>query len=79
MTEGDWIDVRPVGHAEAREIAQRLINSHFGNPNGARMSIPTRPNYDDDCLILAYIWQQERRPLSAEPLPPDDHELKGVI
>lgn len=50
---------REISHAEAREIAQRLINSHFNNPGPhARTSIPARPDHDDDLLIMAYIEQQ---------------------
>lgn len=52
---------RRIGHDEAREIAQRLINSHFGNGNEARMCIPADPDQDDDLLICAYIEQQRRR------------------
>lgn len=54
-------NVRPVSHADAAEVAQRLINSHFRNGDGARISIPCRPDHDDDCLILAYIEQQGSR------------------
>lgn len=50
--------VRAVPHDEAKQIAQRLINSAFGNDNRARFSIPCRPDHDDDCLIMAYIDQQ---------------------
>jgi len=51
--------VRIIEHKEALEIAQRLINSAFGNDNRARFSIPCRPHHDDDCLIMAYIAQRE--------------------
>lgn len=49
---------RTITHEEAREIAQRLINSHFHQSPGARVGIPARPDYDDDLLIHAYIDQQ---------------------
>lgn len=50
---------RPISHVEAREVAQRLINSHFRNEPHARIGIPRRPDYDDDLLIMAYIRQRE--------------------
>jgi hypothetical protein len=52
---------RLIGHDEAHEVAQRLINSHFGNSNPARMSIPAKPDEDDDLVICAYIEQQRAR------------------
>ena len=58
MSESIWT-TRLVPHSEAKEIAQRLINSHFHQEPCARVGIPARPNYDDDLLILAYIEQQE--------------------
>lgn len=53
---------RTISHDEAGEIAKRLINSHFRLEPHARVSIPARPDYDDDLLILAYIEQQKARP-----------------
>lgn len=53
---------RQIPHREALEAAHRLINSHFGNDNRARTSIPARPNYDDDLVLCAYIRQQATRP-----------------
>lgn len=64
---------RPISHEEAREVAGRLINSHFRQEPRARVGIPARPDYDDDLLILAYIKQQSAR---SEPRPPTD--LAGV-
>jgi len=52
-----WTE-RRISHEEARYIAQRLINSHFHQEPCARVSIPARPGYDDDLLILSYIDQQ---------------------
>lgn len=57
---------RPVTHEEARDIVRRLIAGSFRR-DGERLegkdrpnfSIPTRPNHDDDCLIIAYIEQQK--------------------
>ena len=54
-----------ITHEEARKIAQRFIDRHFGNrdANGReifpRVSIPARPDYDDDLRLTAYISQQE--------------------
>lgn len=50
---------RQIGHDEALEAAQRLINSHFDNPGPqARTSIPAEPDRDDDLVLCAYILQQ---------------------
>jgi hypothetical protein len=51
---------------QAKEAAQRLINSHFGNADPARMSIPAQPT-DDDLTIMAYIEQAEARRASPTP------------
>jgi hypothetical protein len=48
---------RPVTHEEARESAHRLINSHFGNADRARASIPVDYR-DDDVTVVDYIWEQ---------------------
>lgn len=57
---GTWEYVRPVGHAEAKEVALRLIAGAFDREDSRpHFSIPCRPDHDDDCLILAYIFQQE--------------------
>lgn len=37
-----------ISHDQAREAAQRLINSHFREEPCARIGIPARPGYDDD-------------------------------
>lgn len=59
---------RRIGHEEAKEVALRLIRGSFRRDGerlesgrGPRFSIPTRPDYDDDCLIIAYIEQQATR------------------
>jgi hypothetical protein len=46
-----------ISHEQARESAQRLINSHFRQEPHARVSIPARPGHDDDLIIMAYIEQ----------------------
>jgi hypothetical protein len=56
---------RPISHEEAYEVARRLTNSHFRREPCARVSIPARPDYDDDLLLIAYIKQQERKDLQA--------------
>lgn len=45
---------KPVTDDEAEKSAQRLINSHFRNPDSAIMSIPVRAD-NDDVLIMDYI------------------------
>ena len=46
---------------EAREILSRFNNSHFDNKGPkARMSIPARPDHDDDILMAAFIDEAER-------------------
>jgi hypothetical protein len=56
-----WRTPRIIDHDEAREIASRLINSHFRKEPQARVGIPARPDYDDDLLISTYICQQRER------------------
>lgn len=59
--ENWFMPTREISHDEAREIAQRLINSAFGNNDDrARFSIPTRVDHDDDCLIIGFIEQQRQ-------------------
>lgn len=50
---------RPVTLAEAVASAHRLINSHFGNPDSARCSIPVSVN-DDDVVLIDYLTEQYR-------------------
>jgi hypothetical protein len=59
---------RRVPHDEAKRIAQRLIRASFRRDGERlpveatpRFSIPCRPEHDDDCLILAYIEQNEAK------------------
>jgi len=52
---------RVISHEEAREIAHRLVNSHFRKPDHARVSIPANPDRDDDLLIMSYIEQQSTK------------------
>lgn len=55
-----WEATREISHEEAKAAARRLINRHFRNPDGARVSIPANPNGDDDLVLLSYIAQRER-------------------
>lgn len=48
---------RRVTHKEAAASVQRLINSHFHNPDSARIRIPADPS-DDDLVIIDYIAEQ---------------------
>ncbi|WP_298704527.1 hypothetical protein [uncultured Variovorax sp.] len=59
----EWETSREISHDEAREIARRLIASHFRRTDceTARVGIPARPDYDDDLLICSYIKQQSRK------------------
>jgi hypothetical protein len=58
MTGEDYLTQRPIGHDEGRQVAQRLVNSHFHQEPQARVTIPARPDCDDDLLITAYIEQR---------------------
>lgn len=52
---------KPISHDEARQSAQRLINSHFSNGKQyAKTCIPAEDD-DDDLLICRYIEQQRAR------------------
>lgn len=64
----------PVTHMEAHDAAQRLINSHFRQEPGARVSIPARPDYDDDLRIMRYIEEQAAR----APSPGED-DLRAAL
>lgn len=48
---------RPVTHDEAHAAAQRLVNSHFHNHDGARITVPRRFD-DDDITMMDYIEEQ---------------------
>ena len=73
MTNTEEAVARHVTHDEARQIAQRFINGHFGNvhqdgtKNWPRMSIPASPQQDDDLLLCAYIEQNRRASIAAMP------------
>ena len=64
---------RPVTHDEAAASADRLINSRFGKSNGARASIPARPD-DDDIVITDYILEQRSAsdPIHSVPAAPPE-------
>lgn len=66
------LTTRQISHAEAHAVARRLIAGGFRRNGerldydvGPRFSIPTRPDHDDDCLIVAYIEQREAADLVA--------------
>lgn len=61
MKMSEHFTKRRIGHDEALEAAQRLVNSHFHNPDHARVSIPARPDYDDDLVLKAYVYQQREK------------------
>ncbi len=47
---------RPVTSKEAQEACNRLINSHFNNPDQARCTIPANVT-DDDILLVDYLLE----------------------
>ncbi len=49
---------RPVTHDEALKSTHRLVNSHFGNPDSARMQIPVNAA-DDDVVVIDYLHEVE--------------------
>lgn len=62
MTPETLVKEARITHAQAKESLRRLINSHF-HPRGsdverARVSIPARPDYDDDLILSTYVKQQ---------------------
>lgn len=48
----------PITRDQARDSANRLINSFFNKEPGARAGIPARPGYDDDLVIMQYLREQ---------------------
>lgn len=63
-----------IAHGEAKAAALRLIAGAFRRDGERlesrqlpRFSIPCRPDHDDDCMILAYIDQQQARPRLSPP------------
>ena len=63
---------RPVTAEEARQACRRLINSHFHNPDSARVSIPCNP-MDDDVLLGDYLLEVEKALLEARFRPLGDN------
>lgn len=62
------LTTRPISHTEARDAVQRLVNSHFNNPEPCehgRFSIPANVERDDDLVLMAYIQQQEEKQSAA--------------
>lgn len=57
----------PVTHAQAKESARRLINSHFNNPDSARVQIPASI-HDDDLIITDYVIEQTERQEAADKI-----------
>lgn len=52
---------------QALDAAQRLINSHFGNDNSARCSIPAQHD-DDDLLLMTFLRGLRRSPPIHDPV-----------
>lgn len=55
---------------EAHDAVQRFVNSHFGRStrDHARISIPARPGYDDDLILLTFIDEYKRLTTENEKL-----------
>ena len=51
----------PITPERAAEAVQRLINSHFGNANGARCRIPADPENDDDLIASRFVVEAQER------------------
>lgn len=66
---------KPISHTEARKIAQKFIDGHFGNPDCVypSMSIPARET-DDDIRLIAYIEQQSK--LTSVAAQPSSEQIK---
>jgi hypothetical protein len=68
--------------AEAHEILQRFINSHFHPINkgdAARFSIPVNPKRDDDVRMTRFIQQQEEKDAELAALRKENEEIKQTI
>jgi hypothetical protein len=78
-----------VSATRAREAVQRLINSHFGNHDRARCSVPARPECDDDLVAMRYIDETEavlaeqqraaEQPRKPEGQPPENEGCWGRV
>lgn len=52
----------PVTHDQAQEAANRFVNWWFQNKGKQpRVSIPARPDHDDDLLLTRYICEQREK------------------
>lgn len=58
MAYPEYLTKRQISHDEAREALDRFINTFWRREDGARLGIPTRPDRDDDFVLMAYIEQQ---------------------
>lgn len=65
-----------ISHEEAKEIVSRLFTSHFKGPNGAQISIPANPAWDDDLRMSSYILQCERLGMSSQKLSDDEYQQR---
>ena len=52
---------RKITHDEAAEAVRRFENKFWNREPGPRISIPARPNEDDDLVLHAYIEQQRAK------------------
>lgn len=77
--ETEVLTKRQISHAEAKESLRRLINSHFRQEPCARVSIPARPDYDDDLILTAYVDQQAASPSPPAPSVDDVKRTKEYL
>lgn len=57
----DLYPKRRISHDEATECLRRFENHFWKREPGPRISIPARPDDDDDLILHAYIRQQEAK------------------
>lgn len=59
MTMKTFSPQRKISHQEAREAFKRFENLFWKREPIPRVSIPARPDEDDDLVLMAYFRQQE--------------------
>jgi len=79
----------PITPERAAEAVQRLINSHFGNANGARCRIPADPENDDDLIASRFVVEARERIAQQDaeiamlrkgcPYEEENETLKGLL
>lgn len=54
------VSTERVTHEAASEALDRLVAAVFGDTSEVRLSIPARPDYDDDLVLSRYLEQARR-------------------